>query len=215
MLYWWISGVLVLQGNKSALVLRHSSFRYLFLLYFSSIPSLFTLHTRITYSTTDCVVYVAWVWMEYFKTLSVSISSVPFLQCWWWILVSYVGMGIWALFSTFPSSRVVGLPKWCRYWWENWYLVVGMHFVCNNVSNTYKCTSTMFAFILQTLLFHRSVISQFFNFHFIITWSWGLFFFDDTSFKLFLFCEVSSFPFLKSWNEFIFELHASHSASWM
>ena len=44
-----------------------------------------------------------------------------------------VGMGIWALFSSFSSSWVVGLPQPCRHWWENWYLVIRMHFVCNNV----------------------------------------------------------------------------------
>ena len=48
-------------------------------------------------------------------------------------VASFVGMGIWTLFSSFPSTWVMGLPKPCRYWWENWHLVIRMHFVCNNV----------------------------------------------------------------------------------
>lgn len=52
----------------------------------------------------------------------------------WFLDICYLGMGIWALFGTLPSSWIVGLPKPCRYRWKNWYLVFGMHFVCNNVS---------------------------------------------------------------------------------
>lgn len=51
-----------------------------------------------------------------------------------WILGGYyIGMGSWTLFCTLQGSWAVGLPKPCWYWWENWYLVTRMHFICNNV----------------------------------------------------------------------------------
>lgn len=75
--------------------------------------------------------------------------------------IACVGMGIWALFGSFSSSWVVGLPQPCRHWWENWYLVIRMHFVCNNVR-----TIPFFAVITITIYL---ILSSFFIVPCVIT----------------------------------------------
>lgn len=66
-----------------------------------------------------------------FTTWSICCFYVLF---WFFLCFLVLGMGLWALLSSLQSSRVMGLPKPWRYWWKNWYLVTGMHFIRNNVS---------------------------------------------------------------------------------
>lgn len=80
-------------------------------------------------------------------------------SCWFWL--SLLGMGIRALFSTFPSSWAVGLSKSGWHWWENRHLVIRLYFICNNVR---KLIHLIFALEVIVLI-HSSCLAWY-------LWKW-------------------------------------------
>lgn len=134
----------VLQEGKFALARRPYSCRYLWFFYYILVSSaVFILVSFLSFSSSEpeqgecyqhyCInnimdVAFSWLYLQF--------TPYPILMhfCFGMMYVcGYPGMGIWAYFSTFPCTWIVGLPKSMWYWWKNWYLVTRLYFICYNV----------------------------------------------------------------------------------